>query len=106
MITSPDCESRVLRRRNHSAIRTINTLAMRMHAPNAKTPGRSLGNRNWFHIKTGKVGSVLPKKNAMMNSSKEMVKVSSKLATIPGNTFGKVTRQNVHQPFSPKSYDF
>ena len=38
-----------------------------------------------------------------MKSSNETMKVSSRLATIPGSTSGNVTRQNVIHPFSPRS---
>ena len=52
---------------------------------------------------TGRVASVPQRKNASTNSSNEMVKVSSRLATIPGRMMGKVTRQKVPQAFSPRS---
>jgi hypothetical protein len=51
----------------------------------------------------GSVGSVPDRKKAMMNSSKETVKVRRKLATTPGKTMGKVTRQKVDQGGSPRS---
>ena len=40
-----------------------------------------------------------------MNSSNDTVKVSIRLAMTPGPTIGRVTRQNVHHAFSPKSAD-
>ena len=46
---------------------------------------------------------MLVRKKDSTNSSKEIVKVSSRLATIPGSTIGKVTRQKVIQAFSPRS---
>ena len=40
-----------------------------------------------------------------MNSSKEIVKHSKKLASTPGATIGKVTRQNVDHGPAPRSED-
>ena len=56
-------------------------------------------------MKIGKVGSVPVSMKAMMNSSKEIVKQSSRLATTPGKTMGRVIRQKVHQALAPKSAD-
>ncbi len=43
------------------------------------------------------------RKKASRNSSNEIVKVSSRLATTPGRAIGKVTRQNAIQAVSPRS---
>ena len=51
------------------------------------------------------MGSVLERKKARTNSSKEIVNVSSRLATIPGKTIGKVTLQNVIKAFSQRSIE-
>ena len=75
----------------------------RMNVDSANTDGRNCGNRSWLQMKIGSVGSVPDKKKAIMNSSNEIVNVSSKLATTPGYTIGRVTRQKVHHMFSPKS---
>ena len=76
-----------------------------MSDPSASTPGSLNGKRSWPQIKIGSVGSVPPRKNAIMNSSKEIVKHSKKLATIPGATIGKVTLQNVDHGLAPRSED-
>ena len=39
-----------------------------------------------------------------MKSSNETMNTSSRLATMPGTTSGKVTRQNVIQAVSPRSH--
>ena len=49
--------------------------------------------------------SVPVKKNAIINSSKDKVKPSNKLAMIPGYTSGRITRRNVPIGVSPRSRD-
>ena len=52
--------------------------------PKAIVVGSSLGNLNKDQMYTGSVVSVPVKKNAIMNSSNDRVKPSSKLAMTPG----------------------
>src|SRR3546814_18239233 len=54
-------------------------------------------------MKIGSVVSLPERKKARRNSSNEVVKESSRLATTPGTASGKVTRQKVDQPVSPRS---
>ncbi len=65
--------------------------------------GSLLGKRSWLQMNTGSVWSVPLRKKAITNSSNEMMKHSSRLATMPGSASGKVTRQNVIQALSPRS---
>src|SRR6185369_4988941 len=51
----------------------------------------------------GRVGSSPLRKKARRNSSKEAVKERRRLDMTPGKTSGKVTRQNVIHPLSPRS---
>ena len=100
----PEADSRRTPRfRSHSANVTITKESIKIVAPSAKVAGSLDGNRKELQIYTGSVGSVLERKKASTNSSKEMVKVSNKLATMPGRMTGNVTRQNVIQAFSPRS---
>ena len=67
--------------------------------------GNCFGKRNNDHMYTGSVVSVPVKKNAIMNSSKDNVKPSNKLAIIPGYTSGRITRRKVPNDVSPRSSD-
>ena len=82
----------------------INETKIRI-VPSAIVVGNCFGNRNNDHIYTGNVVSVPVKKNAIINSSKDKVKPSNKLAIIPGYTRGRITRRNVPIGVSPRSRD-
>ena len=71
----------------------------------ARTSGRRSGKRIWLHMKTGSVGELLEQKNARMNSSNDMVKVSSIDDMIPGIAKGKVMRTNVSNGGEPRSIE-
>src|SRR5262249_18562296 len=81
------------RRRIRSDRKTMTNDAATMQEPSAKTLGSWLGSRNWPQMKIGRVASLPERKKASRNSSNEVVKQSSMLATIPGMASGRVTRQ-------------
>jgi uncharacterized SAM-dependent methyltransferase len=76
---------------------------MKIAAPRANVGGSLDGNLKELQMYTGNVCSMLERKKANTNSSKEIVNVSRRLAIMPGNTIGNVTRQKVIQAFSPRS---
>jgi len=59
--------------------------------------------RIMFQTLTGRVSSNPHTNHAMMNSSKDKVKVSRKAAMIPGIESGKITSLTVCQAFAPRS---
>src|SRR5690606_1376098 len=93
----------VRRRRINSAIVTTMKDATMIRLPSASALGNFFGNRSCPHRYTGKVGSEADRKNAIRNSSNEIVNVSSTLATMPGRASGNTTRQKVCHGLSPRS---
>src|SRR5262249_9670036 len=91
------------RRRIHSENTTMTIEATRMRLPSARTPGSNWGKRSWLKMKTGNVTGAPHRKAATRYSSKEALKQSSRLDTIPGQASGNVIRQKVCQGLSPRS---
>ena len=67
------------------------------------TTGSLEGNLNSDQMYTGRVGSVPVRKNAITNSSSDMVKPIKRLEIKPGVTSGSMTRKKVPILFSPRS---
>jgi hypothetical protein len=82
-------------RRTREATRSIN--------PKAITTGNLDGNLNKDQMYTGKVGSVPVRKNAITNSSSDIVKPIKRLEINPGVTSGNITLKKVPILFSPRS---
>ena len=73
--------------------------------PSAITAGILDGKRNIPQIYTDNVGSDPVKKNAIINSSREITKLINNDEIIPGITSGKVINLNVAHLVSPKSIE-